>query len=117
MQDNRYFRDSRPGVFEPEDAESRRGDVLGEKQWAWLEKQLADSEADVIFIGSGIQNVLQVTDPFHDVEITQTSLLLTSIDLVVNGDLTVDSTKGEGSTFTLILPAVDDTEFAPPMML
>lgn len=31
------------------------GDFLGEEQWAWLEKQLQGSDADIHIIGSGIQ--------------------------------------------------------------
>ncbi|RAU81850.1 alkaline phosphatase D family protein [Pontibacter arcticus] len=31
------------------------GDLLGEAQWKWLEKQLKDSKADAHIIGSGIQ--------------------------------------------------------------
>jgi alkaline phosphatase D len=43
--DGRYFRE-RPGA---------RSDMLGSKQWQWLEQQLTGSDADVNFIGSGIQ--------------------------------------------------------------
>ncbi|MFD3001355.1 alkaline phosphatase D family protein [Pontibacter toksunensis] len=34
---------------------NRQGDILGEAQWKWLEKQLKDSKADAHIIGSGIQ--------------------------------------------------------------
>ncbi len=33
------------------------GDILGEEQWTWLEKELKDSKADAHIIGSGIQFV------------------------------------------------------------
>ena len=35
------------------------GKILGEKQWAWLEKELTDSNADMHIIGSGIQFIVQ----------------------------------------------------------
>ena len=52
--DGRYFRDplkkeGKANVPDPS------GDMLGEAQWSWLEKQLTDSDADVHLIGSGIQ--------------------------------------------------------------
>ncbi|GAB3953182.1 hypothetical protein GCM10028805_36340 [Spirosoma harenae] len=52
--DARYFRD-------PLKKESKRnvpdptGDMLGEAQWQWLEGQLANSDADIHIIGSGVQ--------------------------------------------------------------
>lgn len=55
--DGRYFRDS----LVHSTAAGRRyeanpeGDMLGEQQWAWLEKELTDSQADVHIIGCGIQ--------------------------------------------------------------
>ncbi len=52
--DGRYFRDplkkdGKTNVPNPS------GDILGESQWQWLEKQLTNSDADVHIIGSGIQ--------------------------------------------------------------
>ncbi|MFD2937848.1 alkaline phosphatase D family protein [Spirosoma flavum] len=52
--DGRYFRDplkkdGKANVPDPS------GDILGEAQWKWLEQQLANSDADVHIIGSGIQ--------------------------------------------------------------
>ncbi len=43
--DARYFRD-KPG---------KKSDVLGKEQWAWLEKELEESTAQIHIIGSGIQ--------------------------------------------------------------
>lgn len=57
--DARYFRDE---LIKDPDPDRRytgvgntEGDILGEKQWAWLEKELAASKAQVHVIGSGIQ--------------------------------------------------------------
>ncbi len=52
--DGRYFRDplkkdGKANVPDPS------GDVLGEAQWQWLEKELTNSAADLHIIGSGIQ--------------------------------------------------------------
>ncbi|GAB3320832.1 hypothetical protein GCM10027299_14480 [Larkinella ripae] len=52
--DGRYFRDplkkaNKVNVPDPS------GDILGEAQWQWLEKQLTNSDADVHLIGCGIQ--------------------------------------------------------------
>ncbi len=52
--DARYFRDplkknGKDNVPDP------LGDMLGEAQWSWLEKQLTNSDADVHVIGSGVQ--------------------------------------------------------------
>jgi alkaline phosphatase D len=52
--DGRYFRDplkkdGKANVPDPS------GDLLGEAQWQWLEKQLTNSDADVHVIGCGIQ--------------------------------------------------------------
>ncbi|GAB3266322.1 hypothetical protein GCM10027347_34260 [Larkinella harenae] len=52
--DGRYFRDplkksGKTNVPDPS------GDLLGEAQWQWLEKQLTHSDADVHLIGCGIQ--------------------------------------------------------------
>lgn len=55
--DARYFRDR---LVKDENPDKRykaneEGDILGEAQWAWLEKELKASEAQVHIIGSGIQ--------------------------------------------------------------
>jgi alkaline phosphatase D len=34
---------------------NQTGDILGEEQWAWLKKELTNSEADVHIIANGIQ--------------------------------------------------------------
>ncbi|MBO0952690.1 alkaline phosphatase D family protein [Fibrella forsythiae] len=52
--DARYFRDplkknGKDNVPDPS------GDMLGEAQWRWLEKELTNSDADVHVIGSGVQ--------------------------------------------------------------
>lgn len=55
--DSRYFRDA----LESSKIEGKRyeinqtGDILGEEQWAWLKKELTNSEADVHIIANGIQ--------------------------------------------------------------
>jgi alkaline phosphatase D len=55
--DGRSFRDflipnpSRKSRYLP----NTEGDMLGEKQWKWLEEQLTDSDADVHIIVSGVQ--------------------------------------------------------------
>lgn len=56
--DSRYHRDTlhqavRDGV--KVNLPNETGDVLGEEQWAWLERQLRDSPAQVHLIGNGIQ--------------------------------------------------------------
>jgi len=48
--DTRYHRD-------PRDTVNFTGDVLGEEQWAWLERELRGSTAQVHLIGSSIQVV------------------------------------------------------------
>jgi len=57
--DARYFRDSIGKVLvEPNKyqyAPNEEGDILGEEQWNWLEKELITSDAQVHLIGSGIQ--------------------------------------------------------------
>jgi len=52
--DGRYFRDplKKEGKLNVPDPS---GDLLGEAQWSWLEKQLTNSDADVHLIGCGIQ--------------------------------------------------------------
>lgn len=52
--DGRYHRE-RPGA---------NADMLGSEQWRWLEQQLTGSDADVNFIGSGIQ-VIASEHPFE----------------------------------------------------
>jgi len=54
--DTRYFRDTvnrnpQTRAYEP----NKEGDVLGKEQWQWLEKELSESTADLILIGSSIQ--------------------------------------------------------------
>lgn len=52
--DGRYFRDplkKENKVNTPDPT----GDILGETQWQWLEKQLTRSDADIHLIGCGIQ--------------------------------------------------------------
>jgi len=51
--DTRYHRDALPD--KPEDGETSDGTILGEEQWAWLEKQLRTSTAKVNIIGTSIQ--------------------------------------------------------------
>jgi alkaline phosphatase D len=59
--DTRYFRDTltesqEPGRrYEP----SHNGDMLGEAQWTWLEKELLESEAQLNIIGSSIQMIAE----------------------------------------------------------
>lgn len=52
--DGRYFRDplKKNGKLNVPDP---TGDILGDTQWQWLEKQLTGSDADIHIIGSGIQ--------------------------------------------------------------
>ncbi len=55
--DGRYFRD----ILQPDTVTEQRyhpnqeGDLLGEAQWAWLEKELLKNEAALHIIGCGIQ--------------------------------------------------------------
>lgn len=55
--DLRYFRDTtiRSAIQGRRYDPNPDGDMLGEEQWAWLESQLKDSDADVHIIGSSIQ--------------------------------------------------------------
>jgi len=55
--DARYFRDELKAniLGNPRYFENPQGDVLGEAQWQWLEKELTDSDAQLHFIASGIQ--------------------------------------------------------------
>ena len=55
--DARYFRD---GLIKSPDPNKRykineEGDILGKAQWAWLEKELATSDAQINLIGNGTQ--------------------------------------------------------------
>jgi alkaline phosphatase D len=54
--DTRYFRDT---IYRDANTRaylpSETGDILGEQQWQWLEKELNTSTADLILIGSSIQ--------------------------------------------------------------
>ena len=54
--DTRYFRDTiykdiSTGGYVP----NPEGDILGEQQWQWLDKELYTSRADLILLGSSIQ--------------------------------------------------------------
>ncbi|MDN3203627.1 alkaline phosphatase D family protein [Algoriphagus sediminis] len=52
--DARYFRDTLSridGAYLP----NEQGTILGEEQWAWLEKELSDTKPKVTLIASGIQ--------------------------------------------------------------
>ncbi len=55
--DTRYFRDTLEAstIQGTRYSINNKGDVLGEPQWAWLEKELTDSDADVHIVGSSIQ--------------------------------------------------------------
>ncbi|WP_071885405.1 alkaline phosphatase D family protein [Rufibacter tibetensis] len=52
--DVRYHRDSLKGK-EPTYQPNLKGDILGETQWQWLERQLKNSKAQFHLIGSGLQ--------------------------------------------------------------
>ncbi|WP_421828749.1 alkaline phosphatase D family protein [Larkinella sp.] len=52
--DGRYFRDPLKKVNKVNTPDPS-GDILGETQWQWLERQLTKSDADVHIIGCGIQ--------------------------------------------------------------
>jgi alkaline phosphatase D len=59
--DTRYFRDT---LFKSTEPGKRykinsTGDILGEEQWAWLEKELSQSDAEVTIIGSSIQFIAE----------------------------------------------------------
>lgn len=54
--DTRYHRDRYHRTELPVNA---TGDVLGEEQWAWLERELANSTAQVHLVGSSIQVVAE----------------------------------------------------------
>lgn len=56
--DARYFRDElKKNAFKKGQRyqKNETGDILGEAQWNWLEKQLTDSDAAIHLIGCGIQ--------------------------------------------------------------
>lgn len=65
--DARYFRDE---LQKGEGDNTRRylpnptGDMLGEAQWQWLEKELTKSDAQIHLIGSGIQ-VISAEHPYE----------------------------------------------------
>ncbi|WP_210489893.1 alkaline phosphatase D family protein [Rufibacter aurantiacus] len=52
--DGRYHRDSLRGG-EPAYQNNLKGDMLGETQWRWLEKELRNSKAQFHLIGTGLQ--------------------------------------------------------------
>jgi alkaline phosphatase D len=61
--DGRYFRDE----LKKEDkgnVPNETGDILGEAQWDWLEKELTDSPAAIHLIGCGIQ-IIPEEHPFE----------------------------------------------------
>lgn len=64
--DTRYFRDRlrKDIVGKNRYFVNKRGDILGEKQWKWLEKELRQSDAQVHLIGSSIQ-VIPTEHPFE----------------------------------------------------
>lgn len=59
--DTRWFRDplTRTAPPQPRYLPSEEGDILGEAQWAWLERELSANEADFHVIVSSIQVVAQ----------------------------------------------------------
>ena len=59
--DTRYFRDTLYGssVKGKRYEISETGDILGEEQWKWLEKELKESDATIHVIGSSIQVVAE----------------------------------------------------------
>jgi len=56
--DTRYFRDSPVKKGRKYLPEETKGDILGETQWEWLEKELSEKvNIDLYIIGSGIQMI------------------------------------------------------------
>ena len=57
--DARYFRDELIKINQKNQKYkiNEEGDILGEKQWAWLEKELTNSDAQINLIASGIQMI------------------------------------------------------------
>ncbi len=55
--DTRYFRDSLTPSTKPgrRYEKNETGDMLGEEQWKWLEKELEENDAEVTLLGSSIQ--------------------------------------------------------------
>jgi len=53
--DARYFRDPLKKDEKNWNVPNPEGEVLGDAQWSWLEKQLKDKDADFFIVGSGIQ--------------------------------------------------------------
>ena len=52
--DSRYHRDSLARINKVYQV-NHTGDILGEVQWRWLERELKNSDADINIIGNGIQ--------------------------------------------------------------
>jgi len=60
--DCRYFRDSlerAPAGSNQRYIKNETGDILGEVQWNWLEKELTGSDAQIHIIGTGIQVIAE----------------------------------------------------------
>ena len=59
--DARYFRDEQVKDPDPDRRylPTAQGDILGSKQWAWLEKELSQSTAQIHVIASGIQFIAE----------------------------------------------------------
>ncbi len=59
--DTRYFRDSveRTSGKNKKYLSNSEGDILGEEQWAWLEKELKNSDAQINIIASGFQIIAE----------------------------------------------------------
>jgi len=57
--DTRYHRDpiTRDPLSEQRYYPNKRGDILGEEQWTWLERELRTSDAQIHLIGTSIQAV------------------------------------------------------------
>lgn len=65
--DGRYFRDELQkgeGDHRRRYMENPSGDMLGEAQWQWLEKELTNSDAQIHLIGSGIQ-IISAEHPYE----------------------------------------------------
>ena len=57
--DARYFRDEvqQTKGIDKKYLPNKNGDILGEQQWAWFEKELKNSDAQIHLIASGIQMI------------------------------------------------------------
>lgn len=55
--DARYFRDDPKRTTAPRSYVPSTGDILGEEQWNWFEKQLMESQAKLNIVVSGIQMI------------------------------------------------------------